>query len=159
MGGAAVWQVTLDEPHITPGVVGIGDMIRSKIPQHLPAPCQFLIGIRIIRYESAFPGIEILESRIQLTCKKRFFVMQVPCNLTIWILIVCEDNSGKQILPQQFLVGVTPKGECYKFAKNSKSNSEMAGACFSPDGKTLFVNIQGEGLTLAIWGPWQKRTK
>jgi hypothetical protein len=28
------------------------------------------------------------------------------------------------------------------------------GATFSPDGTTLFVNIQGDGLTLAITGPW-----
>jgi len=29
---------------------------------------------------------------------------------------------------------------------------EFAGATFSPDGQTLFVNIQTPGLTLAIWG-------
>ena len=26
----------------------------------------------------------------------------------------------------------------------------------SPDGETLFVNLQSDGLTLAIWGPWSK---
>ena len=31
---------------------------------------------------------------------------------------------------------------------------EFCGACFSPDGTTLFVNIQRPGLTLAITGPW-----
>jgi uncharacterized protein len=34
------------------------------------------------------------------------------------------------------------------------NDSEFAGATFSPDGRTLFVNIQDPGLTLAIWGPW-----
>ena len=32
--------------------------------------------------------------------------------------------------------------------------SEWAGATFSPDGKTLFVNIQSPGVTFAIAGPW-----
>ena len=30
----------------------------------------------------------------------------------------------------------------------------MAGVCFSPDGSTLFVNIQVDGLTVAITGPF-----
>jgi secreted PhoX family phosphatase len=30
----------------------------------------------------------------------------------------------------------------------------MAGVCFSPDGETLFVNIQYPGMTLAITGDW-----
>jgi len=36
-----------------------------------------------------------------------------------------------------------------------KFDSEFAGATFSPDGRTLFVNMQnGPGLTYAILGPW-----
>ena len=32
---------------------------------------------------------------------------------------------------------------------------EFAGATFSPDGGTLFVNIQApRGVSFAIWGPW-----
>jgi secreted PhoX family phosphatase len=64
-------------------------------------------------------------------------------------LILCEDGPR-----DQFLVGVTPEGRIYKFGRNAISSSEFAGATFSPDGTTLFVNIQGEGLTLAITGPW-----
>ncbi len=78
-------------------------------------------------------------------------------NLTVspWgDLIVCEDSDG-----EQNLVGVTPDGKLYHFARNAMSNSELAGSTFSPDGSTLFVNIQHEGLTLAITGPWQKRTE
>ncbi len=51
------------------------------------------------------------------------------------------------------LVGVTPRGELYTFGFNHLE-SEFAGATFSPDGSTLFVNIQDPGLTLAITGPW-----
>ena len=74
-------------------------------------------------------------------------------NLTVapWgDLIVCEDGSG-----EQYLVGVTPQGDLYKFAHNAVNDSEFAGSTFSPDGSTLFVNIQHPGLTLAITGPWK----
>lgn len=76
-------------------------------------------------------------------------------NLTVapWgDVVLCEDGGG-----EQYLRGITPAGRLYTFAKNAKSNSEFAGACFSPDGSTLFVNIQHQGLTLAITGPWKDR--
>jgi len=75
-------------------------------------------------------------------------------NLTIapWgDLIVCEDGTGSQ-----YLVGITPEGEIYKFARNAISQSEFAGVTFSPDGSTLFVNIQHDNLTLSIIGPWRR---
>lgn len=65
-------------------------------------------------------------------------------------MMVCEDGDGPQ-----FLVGVTPDGELYQFGKNSYNSSEFAGVCFSPDGETMFVNIQSMGWTLAITGPWK----
>lgn len=77
-------------------------------------------------------------------------------NLTVapWgDLIVCEDCNSRQDLN-----GITPEGKVYKLGRNAKSNSELAGATFSPDGSTLFMNIQHSGLTLAITGPWQKDT-
>lgn len=64
-------------------------------------------------------------------------------------LIVCEDGT-----PVNHVLGVTPAGEVYKLARNSLNKSEFAGSCFSPDGTTLFVNIQNPGLTLAVTGPW-----
>lgn len=64
-------------------------------------------------------------------------------------LILCEDG-----LFDQYLVGVTPQGATYKLGRNAMSGSEFAGATFSPDGSTLFVNIQHAGLTFAIVGPW-----
>ncbi len=73
-------------------------------------------------------------------------------NLTVapWgDLIICEDGPE-----EEFLVGVTPEGHLYKFARNAGNMSEFAGSTFSPDGSTLFVNIQSPGITLAITGPW-----
>ncbi len=67
-------------------------------------------------------------------------------------LIVCEDSAE-----DQHLVGVTPEGRLYTFGHNVLSDSEFAGACFSPDGRTMFVNIQYDGLTVAIDGPWDRR--
>jgi len=64
-------------------------------------------------------------------------------------LIVCEDGTG-----DDYLVAVTPAGEIYQFARNLNGSGEFAGACFSPDGSTFFVNLQVDGWTLAITGPW-----
>jgi len=64
-------------------------------------------------------------------------------------LIVCEDTAD-----HCGLVGIRPDGTQYRLADNAYSNSELAGVCFAPDGKTLFVNIQYPGTTLAITGPW-----
>ncbi|MFK7923707.1 MAG: alkaline phosphatase PhoX [Bacteroidia bacterium] len=66
-------------------------------------------------------------------------------------LILCEDKATPRI------VGVSPKGEIYHLAKNVGYESEFTGATFAPDGKTLFVNIQHAGLTIAITGPFGQR--
>ena len=65
-------------------------------------------------------------------------------------LILCEDGPNAQ-----YLVGVTLQGQLYKLAHNALNTSEFAGATFSPDGTTLFVNIQAAGLSVAIQGPWK----
>jgi hypothetical protein len=64
-------------------------------------------------------------------------------------LIVCEDTAT-----HCGIVGIGPDGTQYAIADNPHSDSELAGACFSPDGEILFVNIQYPGITLAITGPW-----
>jgi secreted PhoX family phosphatase len=66
-------------------------------------------------------------------------------------VFVCEDGFD-----EQYLVGITPKGEIYRFAHNAKDESEFTGVCFSPDGSTMFVNYQDVGYTFAVTGPWKK---
>ena len=83
-------------------------------------------------------------------------VLQNADNLTMspWgDLVVCEDTTD-----HAGLICVRPNGEQYLLADNAYSDSELAGVCFAPDGKTLFVNIQYAGLTLAITGPWPGST-
>lgn len=80
-------------------------------------------------------------------------VLHMCDNLTIapWgDLILCEDNGELN-----HLRGIRPDGSLYTFATNMSSRSEMAGVVFSPSGKTLFVNIQNNGETVAITGPWE----
>jgi len=67
-------------------------------------------------------------------------------------LILCEDG-----VEDNYLVGVTPAGEIYKFGRHALLGSELAGATFSPDGSTLFVNLQHRGFSVAITGPWHSR--
>ncbi len=79
-------------------------------------------------------------------------VLAAPDNICVapfGDLFLCEDGSGSE-----YVVGVNRNGELYRFASNALNGSEFAGACFSPFGETMFVNIQSPGITLAIWGPW-----
>lgn len=66
-------------------------------------------------------------------------------------LIVCEDQYTPIV--DNHMRGVTPAGALYDFARLCWQ-TELAGACFSPDGSTLFVNVYSPGRTLAITGPW-----
>ena len=70
-------------------------------------------------------------------------------------LFICEDS-----FPPQHIRGLTPAGRIYDFARANTNETEFAGATFSPDGHTLFVNQFGDGdpaVTYAIWGPWRSR--
>ncbi len=66
-------------------------------------------------------------------------------------LLVCEDQYTDGAI--NYIRGVTMEGQAYDFAR-IRIQSESAGACFSPDGSTLFVNIFSPTSTLAITGPW-----
>jgi secreted PhoX family phosphatase len=88
----------------------------------------------------------------------------VPQTGDVWVQ---EDGDG-----EQFVRGVTRRGEIYDFARTILSSSEFCGGCFSPDGETFFLNQQGDrlrpgetpetqpnerrGFTFAIWGPFHR---
>jgi secreted PhoX family phosphatase len=64
---------------------------------------------------------------------------------------MCTDGDDAN----QFPAGITARGQTSPPAHNWMSDEEFAGATFSPDGGTLFVNVQVPGTTFAIWGPWR----
>ncbi len=95
-------------------------------------------------------------------------------------VLLCEDGGGVEddFGIGERLMGLTPAGETYLFAKNNVTltdadikaagksaefikaddhrNNEWAGATFDPSGRWLFVNIQDPGITFAITGPWER---
>lgn len=85
-------------------------------------------------------------------------VLQACDNLAVapWgDLIICEDSYSDSPDTVNYLRGLTPDGRIYTLAMNAHADKgEFCGACFSPDGTTLFVNIQRPGMTIAISGPW-----
>lgn len=66
-------------------------------------------------------------------------------------LIVCEDQYTAVV--DNHIRGITPEGRAYTLAR-LRAQTELAGGCFSPDGKVLFVNAYDPTATLAITGPW-----
>lgn len=66
-------------------------------------------------------------------------------------LVVCEDQYVENA--RNHIRGITPDGTAYPLAL-SRVDTEWAGACFSPDGRTLFVNLYRPAKTVAIMGPW-----
>jgi secreted PhoX family phosphatase len=66
-------------------------------------------------------------------------------------LLVCEDQYTPIV--ENHIRGITPAGSAYDFAR-LRTQTELAGACFSPDGKVLFVNAYAPTVTVAITGPW-----
>ena len=118
-----------------------GERKKGQIWRYTPSSLEGTSG------EENDPGI--LELFIE---SKSSDLLENADNLTVapWgDLFVCEDGPT-----EQFLVGITPEGRLYRFARNAKNVFEFAGSTFSPDGSTLFVNIQNPGISLAITGPW-----
>jgi len=83
-------------------------------------------------------------------------VLNLPDNICLAgrNLLICEDNDQKT-----YLRVLTPQGKVFDLAQNiavGYEREEFAGVTFSPDGRTLFLNLQVPGMTFAIWGPWER---
>jgi uncharacterized protein len=97
------------------------------------------------------PGANRLDLFFESTSKEQF---DYGDNLTIAAsghLIVCEDQGSDVV--DNHLRGIAPDGSSYALAR-LRTQTELAGACFSPDGKVLFVNVFSPAATVAITGPW-----
>ena len=80
--------------------------------------------------------------------------MDMPDNITVspsGVVYMAEDGRGSQ-----YIRVIKPDGETKVFAKNVISKSEIAGICFDPSEQTMFLNIQEDGLTLAVRGPFKQ---
>ncbi len=89
--------------------------------------------------------------RAKLTClfqSPNRDVLDFPDNVTTskrGTLVICEDHDV-----DNYLRGLTHRGDLFDIALNrlvsstgaTRFNDEFAGTTFSPDGNTLFVNIQ-----------------
>jgi len=77
-----------------------------------------------------------------------------PDNITVSPfggLLLAEDGEGVQCVQ-----AVAGDGSVAPLARNARDDSEFAGVCFSPDKKTLYVNLQQPGVTFAIKGPFAR---
>lgn len=129
--------------HATSG----GDERLGQVWQYRPDREEPDGGTLLLVFESPDPGI--LDSPDNITVSPRGG------------LVICEDAAGGR---QSMLRGLTRDGKIFDFGRNILNGREFAGACFAPDGETLFVNVQGDtwpggrghpGMTFAIWGPWE----
>jgi secreted PhoX family phosphatase len=90
-------------------------------------------------------------------------ILHMPDNLALMphsdLLVICEDSNYGGEKAINHLRILTRNGQMADFAVNINKDfprSEFAGSCFSPDGRTLFVNSQTAGITLAITGDWKR---
>ena len=94
-------------------------------------------------------------------------VLEAPDNICLSPrggLIMCEDGSD-----DQFVRGLDREGRIVNLVRapvveGEDDPREFAGSCFSPDGRVLFFNVQGDreigepvsSTTYALWGPWEE---
>jgi secreted PhoX family phosphatase len=107
-------------------------------------------GGQIFRYD---PKTQTIELVVVFASDSPF---DGPDNITVspyGYALACTDGED-----DQWLVGINEEGTTFPFAFNPGGDDEFAGATFSPNGDTLFVNLQSSpALTFAIWGPFGRR--
>ena len=120
------------------GAAGLGQLMRYR-PSHREGRTD----------ESSAPGqLEIfVESADPATLNYCDNLTMAPTGH----LVLCEDQGSAIV--SNHLRGVTPGGAIYPIAR-LRDQTELAGACFSPDGATFFVNLYHSARTLAVTGPW-----
>ncbi len=78
-------------------------------------------------------------------------ILNMPDNICLSVygdLVIAEDGEDCHIKV------LTSSGKLIILAQNFKIRNEIAGVCFSPSGQTLFCNLQHEGITVALHGPF-----
>lgn len=131
-----------------------GDAGYGQVWEYVPGGHPSPGGHLCLRFES--PGRTVLDSPDNLNVTPRGGIL------------LCEDdasggdNDTHPLAPGlenvNRLVGLDAAGRPFEFAVNVLNDSELAGACWSPDGQVLFVNVFGNaqpesGMTCAIYSP------
>ena len=90
--------------------------------------------------------------------------LELPDNITArnnrGSIVICEDGPVENYVRRLDADGELANIVLNQLRRNAppfapRFGEEFAGATFSPDGHTLFVNIQAaQAITFAIWGPW-----
>jgi secreted PhoX family phosphatase len=103
-------------------------------------------GVMTLLFESPDPQVLHMPDNICLMPKSR-------------MIMICEDSDYAGQRSVNHIRILTPDGRMADFAQNVSKDfprSEFCGSVFSPDGRTMFVNVQLAGVTLAITGDWSK---
>ncbi|HSG33590.1 MAG TPA: alkaline phosphatase PhoX [Sphingomonadaceae bacterium] len=106
---------------------------------------------QIFRLQPGAGGQDRLQLFFESTSPDQFNYGDNLCVAPNGHLIVCEDQYTDPV--DNHLRGINLLGEAYDFGR-LHLQSELAGACFSPDGRTMFVNAFSPTTTFAITGPW-----
>ncbi len=128
-----------------------GAAFAGQIFEYIPHPQDRDRGQVVLRHE--------VTDRSLVSCPDN--LVMTPWN----DLLMAEDNySIGAGCTHQHLRVMNRSGRIDSLARNrnnfpekNKAGAEFTGACFSPDGRVLFVNLQNpEHVTVAITGPWPK---
>ena len=90
--------------------------------------------------------IEVLCHSVDTYLFERPDALSVAPKGDVW---VAEDNMGTNCIRC-----IKPDGTLHYFAQNVLSKGELSGVCFDESGSTMYVNLQDDGLTIAIRGPF-----
>lgn len=128
----AIWFVATDG----------GRARKGQIFRYFPSPYEGT------RFEARFPGQ--LELFVEPNDASILDNPDNVCHSPWGDIFIVEDGPGPNSIR-----GITLDGQAYELGRNILNDGEMAGACFSYEGSTLFVNMQSPGITFAITGPWK----
>jgi len=111
-------------------------------------------GDLYLRFES--PGKDVLDSPDNLNVTPRGGILLCEDDATGGDNDVHPLATGLENVNR--LIGLDASGRPFEFGVNILNDTEFAGACWSPDGQVLFVNVFGEGIpysgmTCAIYPP------
>jgi secreted PhoX family phosphatase len=86
--------------------------------------------------------------------------LHLPDNVTVsksGTLVLCEDNAPPTPTDGNKLQALTARGQLISIAEHLERPAvEWAGATFSPNGATLYANLNtSSAMSVAIWGPWE----